>query len=273
MDNDNYNTNNQDWYNPYYSDPQGQQQYYQNPQQGYYQNQQNAYSNSGVGYVAASAADMLNSVLAKSFLYMFIALLITGITSLVVVSSESLIMFFFGRLAPLIVCIVLELVLVFACTACIKKNNVALSAILFFGYSVVNGITLSVIFMVYVFSSIASVFMVTALVFGILAFVGGVLKKDLSGFGPALMAGLIGIIIGSVVNMFIGSSTIDYVINILAIVIFMGITIYDVNKIKKLTTENTGLSVNVLGLYGAMELYLDFINLFLRLLSLFGKRK
>ena len=229
----------------------------------------------GSNLVAGIGAELLNSVLTKSFLYMFVALLITAITSISVASSPSLIGFFFGNgsMAPLIVCFVLEIGLVIACTAVMKRNNVMLSAILFFSYAVVNGITFTVIFMVYQLSSIVTVFFMTSVMFGILAAIGAITKKDLSGWGPVLFAGLLGILIGSVVNIFAHSRGADFLITAVGIVVFMGLTIYDVNRIKKMASENSSYSTTVLGLYGAMQLYLDFINLFLKLLRLMGKRK
>ena len=113
----------------------------------------------------------------------------------------------------------------------------------------------------------------TALIFGIMSVFGAVTKKDMTSLGSILLAGLIGIIIGSVINMFLGSPAVDYLVTIIGIIVFVLFTAYDVNKIKKLANSYTGLSDNVIALYGAMNLYLDFINLFLKLLRLFGKRK
>lgn len=230
--------------------------------------------NSAVGQGAALGFEALNSVLGRSFLYMFIALLLTGITSVIVASSPALLTAIFasGRFSLLII-FGLEIGIVIACTAAMKSNNATLSAILFAAYSIINGLTFSVIFLAFQLSSIINVFFTTALVFGIMAFLGGVTKRDLTKLGNILLAGLIGIIIGSVINLFVGSSGADFIITILGVVIFMGFTAYDVNKIIKLSNSYTGLSTNVIALYGAMQLYLDFINLFLKLLRLFGKRK
>lgn len=230
--------------------------------------------NGAVGQGAALGFEALNTVLGRSFLYMFIALLITGITSVMIASSPALLTAIFANgSVGFIVIFVLELALVFACTAAMKRNNAVLSAILFAAYSVMNGILFSVIFLAFQLSSIINVFFTTALVFGIMAFLGGVTKRDLTKLGNILLAGLIGIIIGSVVNIFIGSSGADFIITILGVAIFMGFTAYDVNKIIKLSNSYTGLSTTVIALYGAMQLYLDFINLFLKLLRLMGKRK
>lgn len=254
--------NNQGLYNAAFAEPAGNNPYYSN-----------GFDNPGTASSYGAAIDV-TSVLSKTFLYMFIALLVTGITSLMVASSPSMVVAFWGAgRAPFFICAIIEFVLVFACTAAMKSDNLVLSAVLFFAFAAVNGLTLSVIFLVFQLSSIVNVFFMTALVFGVMAFLGAVTKKDLSSLGPILLAGLIGILIGSVINLFIGSSAADFALTIIGILVFTGFTAYDVNKIIKMARSRSGLSENVLGLYGAMELYLDFINLFLRLLRLFGKRK
>ena len=223
--------------------------------------------------VAALTGAMANSVLTCAFLYMFIALLVTGITSLIVASNPSLVLAIFGSRVGFILIFAIEIGLVFACNLAIKSNNITVSALLFFAFAVVNGLTFSVIFLVFTLTSIVQVFFMTAVVFGVMALYGAVTKKDLTGWGPILLAGLVGIILGSIINMFIGSSAADFAITIIGIVVFTLYTAYDVNKILKMSHMNSGLSVQVLGMFGAMQLYLDFINLFLKLLRLFGKRK
>lgn len=268
--------------NPYnqpdaFSSAQNQQGYYDaafaettggNP---YYSN---GMDNSGSTASQFGVAIDITSVLSKTFIYMFIALLVTGITSLLVATSPSMMAIFWGAgTAPFIICAIVEFVLVIACSTAIKRNDLVLSAVLFFVFAVVNGLTLSVIFLAFQLQSIVNVFFMTAIVFGVMAFLGAVTKKDLTKLGPILFAGLIGIILGSIVNMFIGSSAADFALTIIGIMVFTLFTAYDVNKILKMSRSRVGLSDNVIALYGAMELYLDFINLFLRLLRLFGKRR
>ena len=278
QDNDVNTANSNPYGNQYsnqYSDPYGNQtnsQYGEPLNEDYYRS--SIQPQRGVGVGSFVTADVLNSVLTKSFMYMFMALLITGITSLVVASSPDLVrMFWAGSMIPFWICVISELALVFACRAAIKANNVVLSAALFIAYSIVNGLTLSVIFLVYSLDSIVMVFLLTSVLFAVLAGIGAFTKRDISSWGIYLLVGLFGIIIGSVINMFLHSSTFDYFLTFIGIGVFMGLTIYDVNKIKRISSENTGLSLNVLGFYGAMELYLHFINLFLKLLRLMGKRK
>ena len=155
-----------------------------------------------------------------------------------------------------------------------KLSSMAM-VILFIIYSAIMGISLSTIFLIYTSSSIFMTFFITAGTFGIMAFVGYTTKTDLTKFGSILMMGLIGIIIASVVNMFMGSETMDYIISILGVLIFTGLTAYDVQKLKRIGsgvefgTEET----NKLAVMGALTLYLDFINLFLFLLRFLGDRK
>ena len=255
--------NSQGYYDATFADPMGSNPY------------NNGINNSGSSAVPFGVALDVTSVLSRTFIYMFIALLVTGITSLLVAGSDTMRTAFWGTgsAAPFVICAIIEFVLVIACTSAIKTNNLTLSAVLFFAFAVVNGLTLSVIFMAFQLSSIVNVFFMTAIVFGVMAFLGAVTKKDLTKLGPILLAGLIGILIGSIVNIFIGSTVADFAFTIIGILVFTLFTAYDVNKVLKMANSRTGLSDNVIALYGAMELYLDFINLFIRLLRLFGKRR
>ena len=143
---------------------------------------------------------------------------------------------------------------------------------LFILYSVVNGATLSVIFMVYALTSIANVFFITAGTFAVMAFIGYTTKKDLTSLGRMLFMGLIGIIIATVVNIFLGSSMLNMIVSYVGILVFIGLTAYDSQKIKRLlyTADSTDESAQKIALLGSLTLYLDFINLFLMLLRIFG---
>ena len=261
--------------------PQYQQGQYQNPQQAYQQQMYQQQISRGAfgaqqpqyraGAGVASAADV-NDVLTKSFLFMFLALLVTGITALAVANST---FWYSVRTNPaiLIVFAVLEIAAVLGATAAMKRNNLVLSAVLFGAYSILNGVTLSIIFLAYELGSITQVFFIAAGIFGVMALIGAITKKDLTNLGMICIVGLFGIIIASLVNMFIGSAKMDYIISIIGVLVFVGLTAYDVQKIKKMAATNAGYDPMVIGLYGAMELYLDFINLFLYLLRLFGKAR
>lgn len=156
-----------------------------------------------------------------------------------------------------------------------QKLSSMTMVILFIIYSAIMGISLSTIFLVYSLGSIFTTFFITAGTFGVMAFLGYTTKTDLTKFGSILMMGLIGIIIASVVNMFMGSETMDYIISILGVLIFTGLTAYDVQKLKRIGSgvEYGTDETNKLAIMGALNLYLDFINLFLFLLRFLGDRK
>lgn len=256
-----YNQNgyNQNGYN--------QNGYYQN---GYYQN--GYYQNADSRQQAGGLAYAIGDVVSMSFMFMFVALLITGITSLYVAKS-GLFFTIFRNPVALIAIIVAEFAIVIGANVATRHNNAVMSGILFFAYSIVNGLMLSVIFLAYSLSSITSVFFLTAGIFGIMAIYGALTKKDLTSWGSILFMGLLGIILAGIVNIFLHSSGLDFVINIIGVIIFVGLTAYDTQKIKKLAASNLGFSVVTIGMWGALELYLDFINLFLKLLSLLGRNR
>lgn len=279
--NGSYNQQNSQYpqYPQYQSNPQGydpqqqmyqQQMYQQSMNRGAFGMNQPQYA-PGQAYGGAAVTDV-SDVLTKSFLFMFLALLVTGITSLIVARSTFWISVVRNP-APLIIFAILEIACVIGATFAMKRNNLVLSAVLFGAYSILNGVTLSIIFLAYQLGSIVQVFFIAAAIFGAMAVIGATTKKDLSNLGMICIVGLFGIIIASIVNMFLKSSGMDYVISIIGVVIFTGLTAYDVQKIKKMAATNVGYHPMVLGLYGAMELYLDFINLFLYLLRLLGKAK
>lgn len=156
-----------------------------------------------------------------------------------------------------------------------QKMSSMTMVLLFIAYSAIMGVSLSTIFLVYTASSIFTTFFITAGTFGVMAFLGYTTKTDLTKFGSILMMGLIGIIIASVVNMFMGSETMDYIISILGVLIFTGLTAYDVQKLKRIGSgvEYGTDETNKLAIMGALNLYLDFVNLFLFLLRFLGDRK
>ena len=265
-------------YQQYQSNPQGQDPY----QQQMYQQQMSrgafgAQPQYAPGVHTGAVATDVNDVLTKSFLFMFLALLLTGITALATAHSAEtggvIGRLVYGSRYGFIAFLVVEIIVVIAANAAMKRNKVGLSAVLFGLYSIVNGLTLSVIFLAYELGSITSVFFVSAGVFGVMALIGAVTKKDLTNIGMICIVGLFGIIIASVINMFIGSEKMDTIICIIGVIVFVGLTAYDVQKIKKMAISNVGYDPMVIGLYGAMELYLDFINLFLYLLRLMGKAR
>lgn len=171
--------------------------------------------------------------------------------------------------------LILELVVVIAFSALRKKVSPLVAKILFIVYSVVSGLTLSSIFLVYRLDSIGMVFLSSALMFGLMALYGYITKTNLSSFGKVLIFALLAVIIMSLINMFIGNGTFGIVISIISIVVFLGLTAYDMQSLKAMYNyyENDEAELDKVSIYGALDLYLDFINIFLRLLQLFGKSR
>ena len=210
----------------------------------------------------------------KVYTWMALALVITSVAAFLVAKSD-FIFTLYNNSGLLWGLIIAELALVFGISAAINKLSLTVATLMFLAYSVINGITLSSIFMVYDINSIGTVFLITAASFAGLALVGYTTKKDLSGMGKFLIMGLIGIIIATLVNLFfIKSSGFDLLLSYAGVVIFAGLTVYDTQKIKEmcLSMEFADASAQKLALLGALTLYLDFINLFLYLLRIFGRR-
>jgi FtsH-binding integral membrane protein len=210
--------------------------------------------------------------LAKVFNWMAVGLGITGVVAFFT-AQTGLAGMIVG--SPLFfILIVAELGLVFYLSARISKIQASTASSLFVGYSVLNGLTFSVIFLAYTGSSIAGTFIITAGMFGAMAVYGLVTKRDLSGWGSFLFMGLIGIILASIVNIFLKNSSLYWVISLIGVFVFTALTAYDVQKIKRIGEEGImtqGEDAVAKGsIMGALTLYLDFINLFLMLLRFFG---
>lgn len=209
------------------------------------------------------------------FTWMFGALGITALTAMLVAKS-SLIYTMIMNPGLLWGLIIAELALVFILSARIGKMSFFTSSLLFTIYSILNGVTLSSIFIVYTMTSIAATFFITAGMFGAMALWGYFTKKDLSKWGSIFFMLLIGLILATVVNLFLRSGAMGFIISIVGVIIFTGLTAFDVNKIKQMLVQMQGFEegdvVRKVALMGALTLYLDFINLFLYLLRFFGRR-
>jgi FtsH-binding integral membrane protein len=171
--------------------------------------------------------------------------------------------------------IIAELVLVIALSAAIRKLSLTVATIMFVIYSLINGVTLSSIFVAYEIKTIGTVFLITAATFGAMAVLGYTTKKDLSGMGRFMLIALIGVIIATLVNIFfLKSAGFDLLLSYAGVLIFAGLTAYDTQKIKEMCNsfEYADASAQKLALLGALSLYLDFINLFIYLLRIFGRR-
>ncbi len=223
-------------------------------------------------YAKAAQATLFRNV----YTWMSLALLLTGLTALVVVGSPALLSLIFSSQFTFWGLLIAELALVWYVSARINQLSFMTAGTLFVLYSVLNGATLSVIFLVYTAESIASTFFITAGTFGAMSLIGYFTKKDLSSWGNLLFMGLVGLIIASVVNIFMKSETLYWILSYAGVLIFVGLTMYGAQKIKKmLSAEDIQLNdtTRKIALMGALTLYLDFINLFLYLLRILGSRK
>ena len=222
--------------------------------------------------ITQARQDASTIFLAKVFNWMAIGLGLTGIVAWFTASSGLAMQLVASPLFMIL--IIAELGMVFFLSARISKIQATTATGLFLGYALLNGLTLSMVFLAYTSSSIASTFFITAGMFGAMAIYGLVTKRDLSGLGSFLFMGLVGIIIASIVNIFLKSSSLYWVISLLGVFIFVGLTAYDVQKIKKIgedgIMEQGEEMVKKGAVMGALALYLDFINLFLMLLRFFG---
>jgi hypothetical protein len=211
----------------------------------------------------------------KVYVWMTLALVITGVTAYGVATSPGLMMAIATNKLLFWGLIIAEFGLVVAISAAINKLSLTTATLLFVLYSVINGATLSFIFAIYTMSSIASVFFITAGTFAVMAVIGYTTKKDLTSMGKILFMALIGIIIATVVNIFLKSTGLQMIVSYLGVLIFVGLTAYDSQKIKQmlLMAPDAGEGAQKIALLGALSLYLDFVNLFIYLLRIFGRRE
>lgn len=206
--------------------------------------------------------------------WMVAALAISGIAAFAVFNSETLLYFIFGSRFTFLGLIIAELALVFILSAGIRRMSFPVAAASFVIYSIVNGLTLSSVLFVYTGTSIVRIFVITALMFGAMSVYGATTKSSLQSAGKYLMMALIGLIIASLVNIFMRSSSLDWLISFVTVGVFTGLTAYDSQKITtaaRYAQDNDDFKK--IAIIGALELYLDFINIFLALLRLFGKRR
>ena len=215
------------------------------------------------------------ALMRKVYVWMAMALAITAITAYGVASSPALTGLIFGNKLIFFGLIIAELVLVFWVSARIEKLSLTKATLMFIVYSVLNGATLATIFFAYSPEIITKTFFVTAGTFGAMAVYGYFTKSDLSSWGKLLIMAVIGLIIAGVVNIFLRSSLMDLVVSVVGVLIFVGLTAYDSQKIKRMLMmqADMGETAQKVALMGALSLYLDFINLFLYLLRLFGRER
>ena len=209
------------------------------------------------------------------YTWMTLALVLTGLTAYGVATSPGIMMALYSNSALMWGLVIAEFALVIGISAAINRLSLATATLMFVAYSVINGAMLSSIFMIYTAASIASVFFITAATFAVMALIGYTTKTDLTSVGKLLFMALIGLVIATIVNMFIGSSTLTMICSYVGVLIFVGLTAYDSQKIKNMLMQapDAGESSQKLALLGALTLYLDFINLFIYLLRIFGDRR
>lgn len=243
----------------------------QNPSP-YYEQTENGWVN-GVNVAAKHQSEIVSQVLYRSYLFMLAVLVISSLSAfltyetgffITIVSSRGL---FYAILGT-------EIGIVIVANWVLSKGNEVVGAIMLLAYSIVNGMTLSFVFAVYTAQSISGVFVVAAVMFGSFGIFGLVTKKDLSTIGRIAYMSLFAIIIFSVLNLFIfHNQGTALIIDVAVLILFIGITAYDTQKIRVMANHIDESRINNVAMMGALTLYLDFINIFLRLLSLFGNRK
>ena len=211
-----------------------------------------------------------NNLISKTFFWMFLGLLGSAVVAWYTYASGLYIDIIFKGYFNIL--LILELVVVILFSWLLRKLSPTIVGILYFLYSMINGVFLSVIFIVFELSSVVWLFIASAVLFGGMAFFGYKTNKDLSNWRTLLFGVLIIGLILSLINIFFGNSMLDIIIDWVILLVFFGITAYDMNQLKQLQYDE-GLDKNKLHIYGAMQLYLDFVNIFLRVLALFGKRR
>ncbi len=218
--------------------------------------------------VYRSATD-INSAMGRVYGHMGLAVITSMMVSFIVGNSSALLEFFFTGAMKWVV-IFAPLVAILAVSFSMEKMSKSTLQIFLHGFAALMGLSFATIFVVYNMGSIVSAFMSAAILFGVMSFYGYFTKKNLDSIGQFLFVGLIAIIIASIVNIFIGSTVMQMVISAIAVIVFLGLTAYDTQKIREMVSYDNDGKAEVMG---ALTLYLDFINLFLSLLQLFGGRK
>jgi len=219
-------------------------------------------------------SDAVSSFMTRVYAWMGFALLLTALTAHLVASSESAISFVYGNSLVFYGLIIGQLVLVIAISAAINKISSQTASLLFVIYSLMTGVTFSFIFMIYAKESIATTFFITAGVFVLMSIYGAVTKRDLTKLGSILFMALLGLILATVVNIFRANSTLYWITTYAGVLIFVGLVAYDTQALRRLGAQvEEGESAAKMSIVGALKLYLDFINMFLFLLRIFGRRR
>lgn len=243
---------------------------------------QDNYDRGGTSTGFLSGATSFSGVMTRVYIWMTAALCITAASAFFTIGSPTLLNLIFGNSVAIWVLFAAELGLVMGVSGGISRLSPTMATALFLLYALVNGLTLSVIFFAYDLGTITQAFAASALTFGAMSIYGMTTKRDLSGLGSYLFMGLIGLIIASIINIFWANSLMDALITYIGVFIFIGLTAYDTQKIKNLAAQ-AEISTEMgygdaalprrIAILGALTLYLDFINLFLYILRLFGRKR
>jgi uncharacterized protein len=224
--------------------------------------------------VAAASNEVARAFLQRVYLLMSLGLATTGLVALAVASSPAALSLVFGNRAVFLGLILAELLLVMAFVPVAARVSAATAGLMFFGYAALSGVTFSVIFLRYTAGSIGSTFVIAGGMFAALSAYGAITKRDLSSIGSFCFMGLIGLVIASIVNLFLASPMLYWLTTFVGVIVFTGLTAYDTARLKALAGQLEAGDARTKGaLQGALILYLDFINLFLMLLRIFGRRR
>ncbi|MEP7325130.1 MAG: Bax inhibitor-1/YccA family protein [Gemmatimonadota bacterium] len=234
----------------------------------------NPFSTTSSPTIGADAqAERVTAFLRKVYGWMFLGLGFTAVVALMTAGSPAMIQAVVGNRLVFYVLVFGELGLVWYLSARVSRLAPVTAGALFMVYSGLNGLTLSVILLAYTGASVANAFITTSAMFGALAVYGTVTKRSLAGVGQFAFMGLIGVVIASVVGLFWQNDMLQFIISICGVVVFTGLTMYDAQRLKGMALQAEGPSVSSYAIVGALALYLDFINLFLMILRLFGRRR
>ncbi len=229
--------------------------------------------NEDYGYGVSSVekvATNVNKVMRLVYVKMLLAMLVTAVTSMYVTSNETLLMLIYGKPMVFVGLLISQVIVVISLLGRLQKMSTLTASLLFYLYSVLTGVVFASILLVYTATSIANTFFITAGVFGAMSVYGYFTSNDLSKMGSLLIMGFLGLIICSVVNIFLKSQPMEWLISFVGVLVFIGLTAWDTQKIKAAAAHAEGDDVKRLATIGALELYLDFVNLFIYLLRFFG---
>ena len=223
----------------------------------------------------AQIQSTFNAAMARVYVWMGIGLGISTVVAWGISSNTGIAQTVFGNWWGFIGLLLVQFALIGAIHSAAQRANAGVALGLFFGFAALEGLVLAAVFLAFDLGTIRTAFWATSATFGVMAFFGLTTKRDLTGLGQVMFIGLIGLIIAIVINAFVGSSTLEWIVSILGVMIFMGLTAYDSQKIKDMTAQavmegNTNV-VRSIGVVGALALYLDFLNLFLFIVSILGR--